>query len=118
MTRDRKTTDFPMLVALTIEDLTSSGVEHPQSVLAEKIGVTQATISRWLAGRRLPRRVLWDAIAEAVGVERAALGEAIAMTVLVPETQSEALRRRIAELEEEVRMLNDRLRHRPRSGRE
>lgn len=103
--------DIPMLIgrALAVGELT-------QEELAERVGVTQGTIQKWLAATRRPGVEHWDAIAAAADVDRTAVAVAYGATALV---RASTLRERLAHAEAEVvrlRAENDDLRGRLQAG--
>lgn len=90
---------FPELVGIALEEL---GVPDAQTVLAEKIGVTQAAVSKWQNAQRLPRAPeMWQRIAVAIGRPIEEVTSAVAHTVLVGTTRLQDCQARVEALEAE-----------------
>ena len=70
-----------------------------QREAAEKLGVTQATVSRWECDKGLPMRATESAICELLGIERQTLRESI----------EESARRGVAATDNEKQRSLDRL---------
>jgi transcriptional regulator with XRE-family HTH domain len=107
---------LPELVALALERIED---DNAQEILAERAGVSQSTISKYLAAERRPRPETWDRIARALEVTPDELALAIKETTLrkppsLPEMlaqvtlELEATRRQLAEARREVERLRKR----------
>lgn len=111
---DWRGVDFPTLIGLALEEVDAS---DPQTVLGDKIGVTQGTISKWQNGLRTPNRAIWRRISEVIDQPYEVVSAAVGRTVLVrPPTVSVQLR----DCQEQLAVLtkeNARLRRQLQSGR-
>lgn len=94
---DSEAMDFPTLIALALEESERSDA---QAELAERLGIQQGTVSKWVTGSRTPRRQTWPAIASAIGRTVDEVAGAIARTEL---TEREPLAEQLGQCREELR---------------
>jgi len=71
--------DLPQILGLALDDL---DVDHAQEVLAQRMGVSQSTVSKWKHALRSPRPESWQAIAWSTGRSRDEIAAAVGRTVL------------------------------------
>lgn len=77
-----------------------------QATLADRLGVSQQTVSKWLAGETQPRVKLLPALAEALGMDPTDLSAALVART-EPKTLDEATELRVAALDRLIRDLDD-----------
>jgi transcriptional regulator with XRE-family HTH domain len=75
-----------------------------QAALAEQLGVSQQTVSKWLTGETQPRVKLLPALAEALGMEPTDLSAALVARA-EPKSLDEAMELRVAALDRRIRDL-------------
>lgn len=80
------------------------GLRLSQAALAEQLGVSQQTVSKWLTGETQPRVKLLPALAEALGMEPTDLSAALVARA-EPKTLDEAMELRVAALDRRIRDL-------------
>lgn len=75
-----------------------------QAALANRLGVSQQTVSKWLTGETQPRVKLLPTLAEALGLEPTDLSAAL-VAQAEPKTLDEETELRVAALERRIRDL-------------
>lgn len=76
-----------------------------QAALADRLGVSQQTVSKWLTGETQPRVKLLPALAEALGLEPTDLSAALVART-EPKTLDEEMELRVAALDRRIRDLS------------
>lgn len=75
-----------------------------QTTLAERVGVSQQTVSKWLNGETQPRLKVLPALADALGIEPADLSATLVEGTGLP-PPDETIERRVAAIDRRVRNL-------------
>lgn len=104
--------DLPELLAQAMERLELPNDE----ALAQRIGISQSAVSKWMQRKQAPRQSTWIVIAKKLDLDLANVAVAIANTEIV---KTPSLAAQLRECREEVRRLELELAQRqPRPGGE
>lgn len=85
-------------------ELRASGIS--QAALAEQVGVSQQTVSKWLTAETQPRPKLLGSIARALGIDATDLSAALVADETEPPSADRLTEMRIAALDRRIRELN------------
>ena len=83
-----------------------------QAAVAQRVGVSQQTVSKWLTGETQPRPKLFQALADVLGIDARDLTATLVAPADRPLTLDEAIEQRLAVLDRRIRDLTPEQLHR------